>query len=38
MIFNPGPDEPVAGGDHLIVMGDPEALRKLEQQFAEVPG
>lgn len=36
MVVNPGADEPVSGGDHLIVMGEPEALRRLERLFAEV--
>jgi len=30
MMFNPPPDSPVRGGDHLIVMGRPHDLRKLE--------
>jgi voltage-gated potassium channel len=30
MVFNPPADAEIAGGDHLIVMGKPEGLRKLE--------
>jgi len=30
MRFNPPPDEMIHEGDHLIAMGDPEGLRKLE--------
>ena len=30
MRFNPPPDEVIHEGDHLIAMGDPEGLRKLE--------
>ncbi len=35
MLFNPHADEEVSGGDHLIVMGEPESLRKLERLFTE---
>jgi voltage-gated potassium channel len=31
MRFNPPPDEVIHEGDHLIAMGDPEGLRKLEE-------
>ena len=30
MRFNPPPDEVIHAGDHLIVMGDPDGLRRLE--------
>jgi len=30
MRFNPPPDEKIHEGDHLIAMGDPDGLRKLE--------
>ncbi len=30
MRFNPPPDEVIHEGDHLIAMGDPDGLRKLE--------
>ena len=36
MQFNPPPDAKIAGGDHLIVMGQPDGLRKLEQLLTEV--
>jgi voltage-gated potassium channel len=35
MRFNPPPDEMIHEGDHLIAMGDPEGLRKLEDSSAE---
>jgi voltage-gated potassium channel len=35
MRFNPPPDEMIHAGDHLIAMGDPEGLRKLEDSSAE---
>lgn len=35
MQFNPTADAVVEGGDHLIVMGDVEHLRKLERLMAE---
>ena len=31
MRFNPPPDEVIHEGDHLIAMGEPEGLRRLEQ-------
>jgi K+/H+ antiporter YhaU regulatory subunit KhtT len=31
MRFNPSPDEVIHEGDHLIAMGEPEGLRRLEQ-------
>src|SRR6266404_2122420 len=37
MLFNPPAEARIAGGDHLIVMGRPEGLRKLEQLLVEVP-
>ncbi len=35
MRFNPSPDEVIHEGDHLIAMGDPEGLRRLEQSATE---
>jgi voltage-gated potassium channel len=35
MRFNPSPDEVIHEGDHLIAMGEPEGLRRLEQSAAE---
>jgi voltage-gated potassium channel len=35
MRFNPAPDEVIHGGDHLIVMGDPDGLRRLEESATE---
>ncbi len=37
MFFNPAADARISGGDHLIVMGRPDGLRKLEQRLTEVP-
>jgi voltage-gated potassium channel len=37
MFFNPSADATISGGDHLIVMGRPDGLRKLEQRLTEVP-
>lgn len=37
MRFNPPPDEVIHEGDHLIAMGDPEGLRKLENSASEHP-
>ena len=37
MRFNPSPDEVIHEGDHLIAMGDPEGLRKLENSASEHP-
>src|SRR5215469_14690823 len=31
MVFNPPAEARIAGGDHLIAMGEPQNLRKLEQ-------
>jgi voltage-gated potassium channel len=36
MVFNPPADQAIDGGDFLIVMGDPDGLRKLERLLAEV--
>ena len=36
MLFNPPAEAKISGGDHLIVMGRPEGLRKLEQLLAEI--
>jgi voltage-gated potassium channel len=35
MRFNPPPDAMIHEGDHLIAMGDPEGLRKLEDSASE---
>jgi voltage-gated potassium channel len=35
MLFNPPPESRIAIGDHLIVMGHPDGLRKLEQLLTE---
>jgi len=35
MRFNPAPDEVIHAGDHLIAMGEPVGLRKLEDTAAE---
>jgi voltage-gated potassium channel len=36
MLFNPPADALVEGGDHLVVMGDPDRVRHLERVFAKV--
>jgi voltage-gated potassium channel len=38
MLFNPMPDQKIAAGDHLIVMGKSDGLHKLEQMLTGVPG
>jgi voltage-gated potassium channel len=35
MRFNPSPDEVIHEGDHLIAMGDPDGLRRLELSATE---
>jgi voltage-gated potassium channel len=35
MVFNPAADTAICSGDYLIVMGDPENLRRLESVLAE---
>jgi len=35
MRFNPAPDEVIQAGDHLIVMGEPDGLQRLEDTAAE---
>ncbi len=35
MRFNPPPDEVIHEGDHLIAMGDPDGLRRLEESALE---
>ncbi len=35
MRFNPSPDEVIHEGDHLIAMGEPTGLRRLEHSAAE---
>ena len=35
MRFNPAPDEVIHSGDHLIAMGEPEGLRRLEDSATE---
>ncbi|HEV2201378.1 MAG TPA: NAD-binding protein [Bryobacteraceae bacterium] len=37
MLFNPTPDQKIAAGDHLIVMGESDRLRKLEHMLAGTP-
>lgn len=37
MIFNPPAESAIAAGDYLIVMGEPEPLRRLEQRIAGAP-
>jgi voltage-gated potassium channel len=37
MLFNPPADATISMGDHLIVMGRPDGLQKLEQLLTEVP-
>jgi voltage-gated potassium channel len=36
MLFNPPADAKICGGDHLIVMGKPDGLRRLEQLLTGV--
>ena len=35
MRFNPAPDEVIHVGDHLIAMGEPGGLRRLEDSATE---
>jgi voltage-gated potassium channel len=35
MLFNPPAESVIHAGDYLIVMGEPEPLRRLEQRVAE---
>src|SRR5271167_3559455 len=35
MRFNPAPDEVIHAGDHLIAMGEPDGLRRLEDTATE---
>jgi voltage-gated potassium channel len=35
MRFNPSPEEVIHAGDHLIAMGEPSGLRRLEQSAVE---
>jgi voltage-gated potassium channel len=37
MFFNPSAESKISGGDHLIVMGRPDGLRRLEQLLTGVP-
>jgi voltage-gated potassium channel len=37
MLFNPPPEATVTSGDHLIAMGEPQGLRKLENVLMGVP-
>jgi K+/H+ antiporter YhaU regulatory subunit KhtT len=32
--FNPSPDEPLAQGDRLLVIGQPQSLKRLERALA----
>jgi voltage-gated potassium channel len=36
MVFNPPADTRIAGGDHLIAMGESKGLRALEQMLTGV--
>src|SRR5271165_3855310 len=36
MLFNPPAEAPIQAGDHLIAMGEPQNLRRLEQVLSEV--
>jgi voltage-gated potassium channel len=36
MFFNPPSDAKISGGDHLIAMGEPQGLRRLEQLLTGV--
>ena len=36
MLFNPPADAEIHAGDHLIVMGEANNLRRLEQILGEV--
>ena len=36
MLFNPPAETEIRAGDHLIVMGEPGTLRKLESVVAEL--
>ena len=36
MLFNPPADARINGGDHLIAMGEPQSLRRLEQVLTGV--
>jgi voltage-gated potassium channel len=38
MQFNPSAEAAIEGGDHLIVMGEPDNLHRLERMLAEVEG
>ncbi len=38
MLFNPPAEASIDAGDHLIVMGEAQGLRRLEQVLAEVRG
>ena len=35
MRFNPAPDDAIHAGDHLIAMGEPDGLRRLEDSATE---
>ena len=37
MLFNPPADARISSGDHLIAMGEPEGLRRLEALLTGVP-
>ncbi len=37
MLFNPTAEQKICAGDHLIVMGESQGLRKLEQMLTGVP-
>ena len=37
MEFNPEPETPIHGGDKLVVLGHPDALKALELEAAAKP-
>jgi voltage-gated potassium channel len=37
MFFNPDADAKISGGDHLIAMGEPQGLRRLEKLLTGAP-
>ncbi len=37
MVFNPPPEAQVSSGDHLIAMGEPSGLQKLENVLMGIP-
>ena len=37
MLFNPPAEARISSGDHLIAMGEPQGLRRLEALLTGVP-